>query len=507
MTIIDYIVLCLYLLGVAWLGTRFSKEQHSTEDFFLGGRNIPWWAIGLSVMATQASAITFIGAPGWGYEGGLERITTYINVPLAVAFVVSTLIPFFYRAQIFTAYEYLENRFGSGTRTTIAVVFLVARGLATGVILYTPSLVLSVMTGWSVSICILIMAFLSVSYTVMGGISAVIWTDVVQMVFLWFGTGISIFLVLKSVPGGLEGVVQVAQEKQFLNALNPSWDITETYTLFAGLLGGVIWHISYFGTDQSQVQRMLTAKSENQAKQSLMIAGLLMVPQMLLFLWIGIMLYVFYQDRAFDNVNQVFPTFIVEELPMGITGLVIAGVFAAAMSSLDSVLNSLAAVSVKDIYSRYIKRNASENHYLKVSRWLTIGWGLYATIAAFFVENMGSVIEAVNKIGSFFYGPILGIFLLALLTRRISGSWATVGLLGGVVAVFAVDWLTNISWLFYNVIGVVVCLVLASLGRFLAPLPIEVAAQYKDRITWHSLNSWWTWALLLYFIIMMVLLA
>ncbi|QST01031.1 sodium:solute symporter [Pontibacillus sp. ALD_SL1] len=461
-TLIDYIIFVVYILGTALVGAAFGKKQQSTKDYFLGGRSIPWWAIGLSVMATQASAITFIGAPGWGYDGGLTRMATFVNVPLAMAFLIATIVPFFYKTEVYTAYEYLERRFDVKTRTLTAALFLIARGLATGVVLYAPALVLSVVTGLDVNVTIVLMAIIAISYTVLGGISAVIWTDVIQMVVLWIGAGLSVFIIFQDVPGGWGEVMSTASQTGMLDSIDFSFDLSVEYSIWAGVLGGFFLHAAYFGTDQSQIQRVLTSKSIRESKLSLVLSGVLLIPQMLLFLLIGVLLYIYYQyagDPNINNLNELFPRFVVNELPIGISGLIMAGVFAAAMSSLDSALNSLSAVTVRDFYGKFVKKNASEEHYLKASRYATILWGIYATIFAFFAGNLGPVIEAVNKVGSYFYGALLGVFILAIFTKRVNGSGAFIGVIAGMLSVWAVTAFADVSWLWNNLVGAVVAIV------------------------------------------------
>ncbi|MCG1023212.1 sodium:solute symporter [Sutcliffiella horikoshii] len=475
-TTIDFIVLIIYVIGIAAFGAFFGKNQKTTKDYFLGGRNIPWWAVGLSVMATQASAITFIGAPGWGYSGGLERMNTFINIPLVMAFLMVTIVPFFYRTEVYTAYEYLEKRFDTKTRSLTAGLFLVARGLATGVVLYAPALVLSVVTGWDVNITIILMALIAVAYTVLGGISAVIWTDVVQMFVLWLGAGLAIFTIVSDVPGGFAGALSMGSDVGLLQSLDFRFDLSVEYSIWAGIIGGFFMHAAYFGTDQSQIQRVLTSKSLKESKMSLIISGLFMFPQMLLFLFIGILLFAFYAnvgDPNVENLNELFPLFVVEYLPVGISGLIIAGVFAAAMSSLDSALNSLSAVTVRDFYAKFFKKNASEAHYLKASRWATVFWGIYATIFAFFAGNLGPVIETVNKIGSYFYGALLGVFILAIFIRRANGTGAFAGVIAGMAAVWAVTTFASISWLYNNVVGAVVAVAVGYAVSLLTKSPVK----------------------------------
>ena len=475
-TLFDTIVLIGYISLIAWIGSRFGKDQHNPEDYFLGGRKIPGWAIGLSVMATQASAITFIGAPGWGFEGGLERLVTFINVPLAMIVLILVLVPIFHRAGIYSIYELLERRFGPATRTLTALLFLIARGLATGVVLYAPALVLAVVTGWSVNLTIIIMAVLAIGYTVMGGISAVIWTDVVQMFVLWLGALLSILFLVASLPGGWGDVFNFGAASGMFNAIDLSFDPSVTYSLWAGLLGGFFLHVAYFGTDQSQIQRVLSSPSVLDAQRSLLIGGYLLIPQMLLFLFIGVILATYYQQHGLtppDNLNELLPRYVVSAFPSGMAGLVIAGIFAAAMSSLDSALNSLSAVTVRDFYSRYIKPNASDAHYLKASRIATVFWGLYATLFAFFAGNLGPVIEAVNQIGSWFYGALLGTFLLAIFSHRSNARGAMAGLMAGMLSVWFVSSLLDISWLYNNTVGVAVSMSVGYLVSLTAPAPSQ----------------------------------
>ncbi len=487
-TALDYGILVFYLLGVAILGFFVGRNQSSTKDYFLGGRKIPWWSIGISVMATQAGAITFIGTPGWGYEGGLERITTFINVPLVMAFLIVTIVPFFYRTSVYTAYEYLERRFDRKTRTLTGVLFLISRGLATGITLFAPALVLSVITGWDTNLTIVLMAVLSIGYTVMGGISAVIWTDVIQMFVLWLGAIISAVAIFTEVPGGWGEILRVGSEAQLLDAFNFSFDPSVEYSIWAGIIGGFFLHAAYFGVDQSQIQRVLTSKSVSESKYSLIFTGFLMVPQMLLFLFIGVMLYAFYSHTGapqYDDINELFPRFIVNELPAGISGLIIAGVFSGAMSSLDSALNSLSAVSIQDIYKKYFKKDASEEHYLKASRWATVFWGIYAMVFAFFAGNLGPLIEVINQIGSYFYGSLLGVFILAIFSRRANGFGAFIGIIAGMAAVLAIDRLADISWLYNNFFGAVVSVIAGYLASLLSKKP--AAEQLEDyTFNWKS---------------------
>ena len=469
--LINWLVVVLYFVGVLVIGAFLTKKNTSTKEYFLGGRRLPWWAIGLSVLATQASAITFIGAPGWGYNGGLTRMFFTLNFPIVMIFLVATLIPFFYNAGVVTVYEYLEKRFGSKSRLITSVLFLVSRGLATGVVIYAPALVLSKITYIDTNLAIAVMAVIAVLYTIAGGISAVIWTDVLQMFILWLGLIIAFITIVVDIPGGFGHIIQVASEAGKLQSFNWSFDLTEPYTIWGGLIGGGFLFAAYFGTDQSQVQRVLTSKSIKEAKMALVLGGFLGVIQMFIFLMIGVFLFVYYNGMHFDNPNDIFLTFVINKMPVGIAGLVIAAVFAAAMSSIDSALNSLATVTTKDIYQKYFKKNADDKHYLKASRYFTLLWGIYAAIFAFFASNLGTVIEAVNKVGSYFYGSLLGMFFLAVFTKRANGKGAVSGMIFGMLLVFMISAFTAVDWLWYNFFG--------AAGAFIVGYAVSVFTQDK----------------------------
>jgi len=504
---------------------------------------MPWWAIGLSVMATQASAITFIGTTGQAFDDGMEFVQFYLALPFAMVVLCIVFIPFFYRARVFTAYEYLEQRFDAKTRALTGFLFLVSRGMGAGIILYAPAIVLSVILGWDERLTIMVMAVITVFYTMAGGITAVIWTDVVQMLMVFGGIAVALFALFANLPDGV-GVaeaVYVGGIQDMWRSVDLSWDPTNTYTLWSGLLGGFFLFLAYFGTDQSQVQRYLTASSLKDSQLSLIFNAFVKVPMQVLILSIGVLLFVFYHfeepplvfspaevaaveesDRAAEfraledeksqvhalrraatldlledrssglsvvdgqrviegydshlrelrvdakelvadvrgkssnDVNYVFPTYIINFIPTGLLGILIAVIFAAAMSSLDSEITALSSASVMDFYRRWFRPDASDSHYLMVSRLATLFWGLFAFGVALYAGQLGSLIEAVNQIGSFFYGSLLGVFLLAFFVPRATGTGASIGLLAGMVSVFLVSITTDVSWLYYNVVGAVV---------------------------------------------------
>ncbi len=549
MTALDWFVFVLYFGGVIAFAIYQSRKNVGIEGYFLANRRLPWGAIGLSVMATQASAITFIGTTGQAYDNGMEFIQVYLPLPLAMIVLCVLFVPIFYRAKVYTAYEYLENRFDAKTRSFTSFLFLLSRGMAAGIVMYAPAVVLSIMMGWDEIVTIFIMGVVTILYTMVGGITAVIWTDVVQMLMMFAGIGVALLVLFAELPAevGMGDVIYIGGIQQMWKSIDLSWDLTNRYTLWSGLIGGFFLALAYFGCDQSQVQRYLTAKSLKQSRLSLIFIAFLKVPMQFLILSIGVLLFVFYhferpplifnpvetalvensqlqdefalliaqhqqthdlrrvatlgllqarrsgeelgpwQDQiqehdqqlallrreskelveevrgaASNDVNYVFPSYLIKYVPAGVLGLMIAVIFAAAMSSLDSELTALSSATVVDFYRRYWKRDASERHYLAASRWTTLLWGIFAAGVALYAGQLGSLIEAVNRIGSYFYGSLLGVFLLAFLVKRANGTGAFWGLWGGMLSVFLVSIYTDISFLYYNVVGAVVVVVIGT---------------------------------------------
>ncbi|MFH1764034.1 MAG: sodium:solute symporter [Gemmatimonadota bacterium] len=558
MTSLDWAIFVVYFVVVLSFALYQSRKNEGVEGYFLGNRRMPWWAIGLSVMATQASAITFIGTTGQAFDDGMEFVQFYLALPFAMVVLCIVFVPFFYRARVFTAYEYLEQRFDGKTRALTGFLFLVSRGMGAGIILYAPAIVLSVILGWDERITILLMALVTVAYTMVGGITAVIWTDVVQMLMVFGGIAVALLALFANLPEGV-GVgeaVYIGGIQEMWRSVDLSWDPTNTYTLWSGLFGGFFLFLAYFGTDQSQVQRYLTATSLKDSRLSLIFTAFLKVPMQVLILSIGVLLFVFYhfeepplvfspaevaaveessraeeyraleeeksrvhsqrrtatlellEDRnqgadvagrrgaieeydlqlrdirseakvlvaevrgtASNDVNYVFPTYIINFIPAGLLGLLIAVIFAAAMSSLDSEITALSSATVMDFYRRWFRPDATDAHYLRVSRFATGFWGLFAFCVALYAGQLGSLIEAVNQIGSFFYGSLLGVFLLAFFVPRSTGTGASVGLLAGMVSVFLVSITTDISWLYYNVVGAGVVVLVGTFMGLKTTLP------------------------------------
>ncbi|MDT8341527.1 MAG: sodium:solute symporter [Longimicrobiales bacterium] len=548
MSPIDWGVFAVYFGGVIGFAWYQSRKNEGVEGYFLANRRLPWAAVGLSVMATQASAITFIGTTGQAFDDGMEFIQIYLPQPLVMVLLCVLFVPFFYRAKVYTAYEYLENRFDPRTRSLTSFLFLVSRGLAAGLVLYAPAIVLSVIMGWDETVTILIMAAVTIGYTLMGGITAVIWTDVVQMLMMFLGIGVALFILFTTLPSGVTvpDVVYIGGIQEMWTSIDWSWDPSNRYTIWSGMIGGFFLALAYFGTDQSQVQRYLTASSLKQSRLSLIFNAFLKVPMQFFILSIGVLLFVFYHfeqpplvfnraevavvmesERAGEyqaleaeqtqlhaarraatlelldarhsdddariaalqtviaehdgelvalrqeakavvsevrgassnDVNYVFPSYIIDYIPAGILGLLIAVIFAAAMSSLDSELTALSSATVIDFYKRWFRPDASDAHYLLISKVSTFIWGLLACLVALYAGQLGSLIEAVNQVGSYFYGSLLGVFLLAFLVKDANGSGAFWGLVAGMGSVFGLSVVTEIAYLWFNVIGTVAVLV------------------------------------------------
>jgi solute:Na+ symporter, SSS family len=550
---LDWAIVIAYLAYVGIDGIRRTKRSTEIEGYLMANRSLPWWAVGLSVMATQLSAVTMIGTTGQGATDGLRFIQFYFGLPLAMVILGVTLVPFLHRARVFTAYEFLERRFDAKTRSLTAFLFLMSRGMSCGAILAAPAVVFSSIFGWPVGWSVAIMGVPTVIYTILGGVEAVTWADVKQMVLVVTAITAVIAVVLFKLPVAPDEALRIAGSVGRLQAFDFSFDITKTYTFWSGLIGGTFLMMSYFGTDQSQVQRYLTAKSVDQARSSLLISAYWKIPLQAGVLLIGVLVFVYYlfqpqpmlfnpthdrrvreaqpasyqalatqfgtalaqrdtaargiaardeagtrdafraaEKRVEDvrtealalaqrvtgessrDVNYIIPHFVLFDLPIGLTGIFIAAVMAAAMSAVAAELNSLATASVIDFYRRWLKPNAPDATYLRASKIATMIWGVFACIIAAYAANLGSLIEVVNRFGSFFYGSILGVFLLAMVPRsRALGAF--VGLIAGMAAVAAVNFGSPaVSFLWHNVIGAVTVVVvglLLSLFSGAAPPP------------------------------------
>jgi Na+/proline symporter len=542
---VDWTIIAIYLVWIVWDGIRLTKRSSELEGYFLGGRSLPWWAVGLSVMATQLSAITMIGTTGQGYADGMRFLQYYYALPIAMIILSVTLVPFFHNAHVYTAYEFLERRFDAKTRAFTSFLFLVSRSMALGVVISAPSIVLAVILGISVTNTVLLIAIPTAVYTMFGGVQAVAWTDVKQMVLIVAGLLAAVVILILGLPADVTvpQALRIAGSTGHLRTFDFTFDVTNQYTFWSGTIAALFLFLSYFGTDQSQVQRYLTTPNVDEARSSLLMSAYWKIPLQALVLLVGVFLFLFYVfqpspmlfnpvherqlrtgpraaeyagveqrfeaadrarqeaavafaaaqdagtpghlaaagerfkqqqaevrairaeavalvkditgDQTYTDVNYVFPTFILTHMPVGVVGLLIAAIFAAAMSTIAGELSALSTATVMDFYRRFFRPQASDRHFLLVSRAATMFWGIFASVIAVWAAELGSLIEVVNKFGSYFYGSILGVFILAAAFPRATANGAFVGLIAGMASVGAVSAFTRTAFLWLNVVGAV----------------------------------------------------
>ncbi|BDD05329.1 sodium:solute symporter [Aureibacter tunicatorum] len=552
---LDWIVLFSTLLGIVAYGTWKTYRQKNISKY-LGAKEENWSTIGLSVMATQASAITFLSTPGLGFEEGLGFVQFYLGLPIAMIVLCATFLPVFYKLNVITAYEYLEQRFNPQTRTLTAFLFLIQRGLAAGITIYAPSIIISTAAGWDLNMTNFLVGILVIIYTVSGGTKAVSITQKWQMTVIFLGMFVAFFILLNHISDkmNMNEAMSIAGVLGKTKALNLDFDVNSKYTLWSGLTGGFFLALSYFGTDQSQVQRYLSGKSLRESRLGLLFNGVMKIPMQLFILLIGVMLFVFYQfekppiyfdqtaienlrnngyheevdqlqnqhhqlfetrkgktenylealrsqesskiehaatelkkaDESIMDVRQnakkllasadvevrskesdyVFISFVMKYLPNGIIGLLLAVILSAAMSSTASELNALGSTTTIDIYKRWFKEEASEDHYLKASKVITICWGMIALAFASFAHMVDNLIEAVNILGSLFYGTILGIFLVAFFLKRVTGKTIFISALISEILVLILHFTTDIGYLWFNFIGCAMVLTISSVLSF-----------------------------------------
>lgn len=545
MELLDWIVLVAALAAVVIYGVRKSRNIYSSDNFLAGKRNLPWWTIGLSVMATQASAITFLSTPGQGYFDGMEFVQFYFGMPIAMIFLVIFILPVYYSLKVTTAYEYLEKRFDLRMRTLTAGLFLIQRGVAASISIYAPSIILCAVFGWNLALTNLFMALFVVLYTTTGGSAAVSRTQELQMTIMLSGLVLAFILVLNQLPEGvgLTEAWQIAGVTGKTQVVDWSFDWSDRYNFWSGVLGATFLFLSYFGTDQSQVGRYLAGRSLRESRIGLLFNGFIKIPMQFLVLSVGVMVYVFYQFNApplhFNQVNRakvegtakeiqferlearndslflqkqsllqnlasdmraggsegvpeqtqeqlrqldkarkelrteaeaivkevnplddsndkdfVFINFILQHIPTGLTGLMLAMIFCASWSTTASELSALTATSVSDIYRRSINPNRDDDHYFRMSRWFNVGWGLFIVLFATYADLFENLIQAVNMIGSIFYGTILGIFFTAFFLKQVKGLavfWGAV--FAEAVVVYMFFFVDKNAYLWYNPLG------------------------------------------------------
>lgn len=557
MSNIDWLVLIITLVAVILFGVYKSRGEKNLNTYFKSNNSMTWFVILLSIMGTQASAITFLSAPGQAYTDGMRFVQYYFGLPLAMVVLCLTFVPIYHRLKVYTAYEYLEQRFDLKTRSLASILFLVQRGLSTGISIYAPSIILSSLLGWNIYLTNIIMGGLLIIYTVSGGTKAVAYTQMQQLFVVFVGMFLAGYMVVKLLPEGVgfTDALHVAGSMEKLNVIETRIDVTDEawwkdkYNLWSGLIGGFFLALSYFGTDQSQVGRYLTAQSLKESRIGLLMNGFVKVPMQFLILLVGSLVFVFYlhysspvffnqsqiekvhksayagdfkaHEAKFDSLNKVkqklvgnlvnalhrdnqtqidaykselklveaeanicrtkakesikqadaladtndtnyiFLYFVVNHLPKGLIGLLIAMIFLSAWGSIAAALNSLASTTVIDLYQRIWVKSKSDDHYYKVSKWITLFWGVFSIAVAMFASKLGSLIEAVNILGSLFYGTILGIFLVAFYMKKVGGFavfWAAIITEILVIAVFRAD---IISFLWLNMIGCILVMLIA----------------------------------------------
>jgi Na+/proline symporter len=530
--------------------TRGTKD---VDSYIRAGRRTPWWTITLSIMATQASAITFLSTPGQAYADGMRFVQFYLGLPIAMVILSVTAVPLYSKLNVYTAYEYLEKRFDLKNRTLGSVLFLSQRGLAAGFTIYAPALILSVILGWQLDITIILIGVAVILYTTVGGTNAVNKTHIYQMIIITVGMFSAFFMIYILLPDDISVIdaAYVAGKLGKLNAIDFSFDLSNRYTIWSGLIGGTFLMLSYFGTDQSQVQRYLAGSSVAESRMGLLVNGLVKVPMQFIILFIGAMVFVFYQfitpplffnpveeenvknsiysteyseleneynkissdkqnkiremltaidggseteisqkvddvlakndeaalvrenaigliknanpDADTSDTNFIFITFIVNFLPIGLVGLILAAILSASMSSTSAELNALASTTVIDIYKRLLKKDGDDHHYLKASKLSTVLWGFYAILFALFASELGSLVEAVNILGSLVYGTILGIFLVAFYLKKISGTPTFYAAIIAELIVLYCYLFTSIPFLWYNVIGCLAVIIISTI--------------------------------------------
>ena len=454
---VDFTIIAGYLLFIISLGIYFGRKEESLSDYFLGGRRVPWIAVLLSIVATETSALTFIGTPAFAYNQNWTYVQLLIGTILARFIIAKLFIEQFYRHNVFTAYEYLAKRFGTGSKNSASFIFLVTRVLASGVRLFGASIIVSVATGLSPFTAITIIAIAAVLYTVIGGIKAVIWTDVCQAIILFGGGLIALFYIFQDIPNGWDAVLSTTRGLSKWKFLDFSFDYRAAYTIWAGIIGSTFLTLATHGTDQDFVQRMLTARDYTRSKRALILSGFADIPIVIIFLSIGSLLFAYYQATPTPGLpskaDDIFPYYIIHNLPKGLIGLLIAGVFAAAMSSIDSALNALSTTWINDFYRPYIAKDASERHYLTMAKFFTVLFGLFLIVIAFFARDTQQVLILGLKIGTFTYGALLGVFLLGVLTTRGNDLGNTISMGASIFTILFIEFYTEVAWIWYVLIG------------------------------------------------------
>ena len=452
--ILNWSILIAYVLLNLLLGWVLSKRVSTAEDFYLGRRTTPWWAIGISVIATYVSALSFLGGPAWSYSESLAVIAIHLNYPIVVFLVVTLFLPFFFNSGVASIYDYMERRFGPTSRAVISGVFLVSQALTSAAILYATSLVIQFITGIDVKTSIVIVTIIALVYTMMGGITAVIWTDVIQAGVLFVGAFIIFFALIDQMPVPIGELLADLKAQGKTNPLDFSFDWTREATIWSGVIAMTIFHVTVYGANQMMVQRTLAAKNIGDAKKSFLLMGFGAFFIYFLFFLLGILFYGYYEGREFENGNTIILEFAANYGLPGLMGIIAAAIVAASMSSLDSSFNSLATISTVDFYQKYFRKDGSPEHYLKVSRGFTVFWAVLIIVPAIiYAQSEGSILQTLSKIGSYFVGAKLSMYGLGFFSRQTTEKGLLVGVAVGFVMIWYVATQTDIAWPWYCLIG------------------------------------------------------
>ena len=454
---LNWAILIAYILGTLILGYFLSKRIEIAEHYYLGRRTTPWWAIGVSVVATYFGALTFLGGPAWSYVDGFSVIFIHINYPIAVFVVITVFLPFFYMSGVASIFDYLEKRFGLASRTLMSAVFLVGNIAYSGIMLYTTALVLEFITGIPVVDAILIVAVVAVTYTMLGGISAVIWTDVIQAGILLVGAGITAIMLVGALPDSLLGTLANLKAQGMTDPFDYSFDPAKVGTIWTGVIAMSVYHVVVYGVNQMMIQRTLAARTIGDAKKAYISMGYVAFLGYVIFFGLGILFHAYYQGRHFEQENLIVLEFVAQIGVPGLMGIITAAILAAAMSSLDSSLNSMATVTTIDFYEKFFSRGRSPEHYLTASRWFTLLWAVLMVVPAIiFTKSDGSVLEILSKVGSFFVGAKVAMFGLGFFSKHASERGLMVGVVAGFFTLAYIEYFQDIAWPWYCLIGGIV---------------------------------------------------
>ena len=479
---LNWTILIVYIVLNLLLGWVLSKRVETAEDFYVGRRTTPWWAIGISVIATYVSALSFLGGPAWSYAESLAVIAIHLNYPIVVFLVITIFLPFFFNSGVPSIYEYMERRFGPASRAVIASVFLVSQALTSAAILYATSLVIEFITGIDVRWAIVIVTVVALIYTMMGGITAVIWTDVIQAGVLFVGALIIFFALINNMPAPMGEVLEGLKAAGKTDPLNWSFDLKLEATVWSGVIAMTIFHLTVYGANQMMVQRTLAAKNIGDAKKSFLLMGFAAFFIYFLFFLLGILFYGYYGGREFEDGNTIILTFATDYGLPGLMGIIAAAVVAASMSSLDSSFNSLATISTIDFYEKYIKRGESPEHYLTVTRGFTVLWALLIIVPALmYVNSEGSILRTLTQIGSYFVGAKLSMYGLGFLSKQTTEKGLLVGVVVGFIMIYFLATETEIAWPWYCVIGGGVNIVVSLIASRLIDGPQTEWSEYTIR--------------------------